>query len=227
MTPQRACRRQPGLRGHIGVGIVPLVAVAFSSLAAAAPTTGPVLSAAEAQAVVTPVPQVDLPRYAGVWHEIARLPNPFQRRCARQTLARYRLRGDGGIEVLNQCRRANGGVLQALGIARVVDPASRSTLRVSLVSFLGWRPFWGDYWIIGLDPGYRWAVVGEPRRRFGWVLARTPKLDRASLQTIGAILVRNGYDPAAFRPSLLNCEDSPGGSGCGVRDPGGAADPRR
>ena len=27
---------------------------------------------------------------------------------------------------------------------------------MSFVSFLGWRPFWGDYWVIGLDEA-TWA----------------------------------------------------------------------
>jgi apolipoprotein D and lipocalin family protein len=91
---------------------------------------------------------------------------------------------------------------QARGVARVVDRVSRARLKVSLVSVLGWRPFWGDYWIIGLDPDYRWAIVGEPRRRFGWILARTQSLDSTTWTTIQAILERNGYDKQKFRLGL-------------------------
>jgi len=152
-------------------------------------------------AAVTPVATVDLQRYRGAWYEIARIPNRFQRHCARHTIARYSLRGDGTIEVLNQCIRRNGSVDQATGIARVVDPSSRAKLKVSLVSFLGWRPFWGDYWVIGLDPSYRWAVVGSPDRRYGWVLARSPQLDAPALTSVRQILERNGYGWSQFTPS--------------------------
>jgi apolipoprotein D and lipocalin family protein len=145
------------------------------------------------------VASVDLNRYAGIWHEIARIPNRFQQQCARDTLARYTLRADGRIDVVNQCVRRDGSLDQARGIARVVDADTRAKLKVSLVSLLGWRPFWGDYWIVGLDPNYRWAVVGAPNRKYGWILARSKTLDANSLETISAIIERNGYQRGSFR----------------------------
>jgi apolipoprotein D and lipocalin family protein len=87
---------------------------------------------------------------------------------------------------------------QARGVARVIDTRSRAKLKVSLVSFLGLRPFWGDYWIIGLDENYRWAVVGSPDRRYGWILARTPTLERSTLDMIFSIIERNGFRREAF-----------------------------
>lgn len=145
------------------------------------------------------VESVDLNRYAGFWYEIARIPNRFQSRCARRTVASYRLRPDGRISVLNQCIKANGNVEQASGVARVVDSKTQARLKVSLVSLLGWRPFWGDYWILGLGEGYRWAIVASPDRKYGWILSRTPTLEAASLERIFAILERNGFEPGRFR----------------------------
>ena len=69
---------------------------------------------------------------------------------------------------------------------------------MSLVSFLGWRPVWGDYWVIGLDDDYRWAVVGSPDRRYGWVLARTPRLDDATMASIRELLERQGFAWSRF-----------------------------
>ena len=176
------------------------------SLAPAQPDSAlPVLAApatampARVQPVPIPVASVDLNRYAGIWHEIARIPNRFQQQCARDTLARYTLRADGRIDVVNQCVRRDGSLDQARGIARVVDADTRAKLKVSLVSLLGWRPFWGDYWIVGLDPNYRWAVVGAPNRKYGWILARSKTLDANSLETISAIIERNGYQRGSFR----------------------------
>ena len=76
-------------------------------------------------------------RYAGVWHEIAHIPSRFQRQCVRDSLAVYILRSDGRLAVVNQRVKRNGAVTQARGVARVVDPASQSRLKVSLVSFPG------------------------------------------------------------------------------------------
>jgi apolipoprotein D and lipocalin family protein len=150
-------------------------------------------------APVAPVSSVDLARYAGIWHEIAKIPNRFQKQCARDTLAQYTLRPDGRIDVVNQCIKRNGSVDQARGIAKVVDAETGAKLKVSLVSLLGWRPFWGDYWIVGLDPNYRWAVVGAPNRKYGWILARSKTLDANSLETISAIIERNGYQRGSFQ----------------------------
>ena len=149
--------------------------------------------------VLAPVSRVDLARYAGIWYEIAKIPNRFQKQCARDTLAQYTLRPDGRIDVVNQCIKRNGSVDQARGIAKVVDAETGAKLKVSLVSLLGWRPFWGDYWIVGLDPNYRWAVVGHPNRKYGWILARSKTLDASSLETISAIIQRNGYQRGSFQ----------------------------
>ena len=41
----------------------------------------------------------------------------------------------------------------------------------AFLSFLS--SVWGDYWVIDLADDYSWAVVGEPKRRYLWVLSRT------------------------------------------------------
>lgn len=117
------------------------------------------------------VPRVDLNRYAGRWFEIARLPNRFQRHCDANTSALYTLREDGKITVLNECETADGKIQSAKGSAHVAnDQGPNSKLKVTFF----W-PFYGDYWIIDLDPEYRWAVVSEPGRKYLWILTRSPK----------------------------------------------------
>jgi apolipoprotein D and lipocalin family protein len=159
-------------------------------------------SAAQDSHPVTPVSRVDLVRYSGLWHEIAKIPNRFQKQCTRGTTAEYTLREDGHITVVNRCIREDGSLDEAKGLAKITDPASNTKLKVSFVSFLGWRPFWGDYWVIGLNDDYEWAVVGTPDRKYGWVLARTTTLDGASLAEILAILEQNGYEWNDFEISL-------------------------
>jgi apolipoprotein D and lipocalin family protein len=141
------------------------------------------------------VAAVDLQRYTGTWHEIAVVPNRFQSQCVADTQARYRVAGDG-IEVLNRCRKADGAVDEITGTARVVDGSGNAKLRVTFF----W-PFYGDYWVLALDPDYRWVLVGEPGRRFGWVLSRTPQLAPTELEVAMARAEALGYDRAAFKPT--------------------------
>jgi apolipoprotein D and lipocalin family protein len=66
-----------------------------------------------------------------------------------------------------------------------------------LPAFLRWLPIgWGNYWVIGLAPDYRYAVVGEPSREYLWILSRTPALAEQDRKTIDELLRTQGYDPA-------------------------------
>ncbi len=128
---------------------------------------------------MTPVPALDLQRYAGTWYEIARLPNPFQTKCARSVVVRYGLREDGRLDVVNECAEAGGRIRRASGVARLADaqgPPSKLKVRFApaILSFL--PSVWGDYWVIDLAPDYSYAVVGEPRRRYLWILSRSPRM---------------------------------------------------
>ncbi len=76
---------------------------------------------------------MDLERYSGLWYQVARYPNSFQRKECRLSTARYTLREDGRVEVRDE---------------------TNSWLRVRF-----FRIFGADYLIIDLDTDYRWAVV--------------------------------------------------------------------
>jgi apolipoprotein D and lipocalin family protein len=142
------------------------------------------------------VSQVDVSRYLGTWYQQALIPNKFQAVCASDTRATY-LRDGEGLVVVNQCRRADGQIEKAKGVAKIVEGSNNAKLRVSF-----FRPFYGDYWVLALDPGYNWVLVGEPKREFGWILSRGTRLDEPTLNQILDIAVGLGYDRTAFQRSL-------------------------
>jgi apolipoprotein D and lipocalin family protein len=148
------------------------------------------------------VNQVDLNKYTGLWYEIAKIPNSFQDQCAYGTTAEYKLLEDGDIMVTNKCFKKNDEEDVAEGLAKVVDKKTNSKLEVSFFSILGFRPFWGDYWIIGLDDNYQWAVVGSPNRKYGWILSRTPRLADETLNKIFDLLKNQYYNPDEFEMTL-------------------------
>ena len=158
-------------------------------LAVAAP-----LAAAQSPSPNAPVEALDLDRYAGQWHEIAHLPMFFQRKCIDRITATYTRRADGTIEVRNACRSRAGDVDESTGAARPV--AGRpGALEVRFApAFLSWLPMvWADYWVIDLDPEYRWAVVGGPTRKYLWVLSREPSMARTQFEQITARARAKGY----------------------------------
>ena len=118
------------------------------------------------------VPNVDYQRYTGTWFEIARLPNRFERRCARDVTATYVPRNDGRVTVVNRCRRADGSTDEATGVARRVGGRPPSVLQSkrfapALLSFL---PFvWGDYQIHRSSFDYQYAGSSRPVARISGI----------------------------------------------------------
>lgn len=143
---------------------------------------------------VRSVPALDMGRYAGQWHEIAHLPVSFQKKCVGDITATYALRGDGRISVHNACRAADGERIAAEGVARPVEGAP-GQLQVRFVpDWLAWVPLvWADYWVIALDPDYQWALVGDPDRKYLWILSRSPQLPKEELDKALAAATAQGY----------------------------------
>jgi len=141
------------------------------------------------------VETVDLNRYLGKWYEIASYPAWFQKGCT-GSIAEYSLLPDGKIQVVNRCRKGslNGPLKESKGKAEVVDTTTNAKLKV----WFFW-PFKGDYWIIDLNPDYQWAVVGEPSRKYLWILSRTPTMDDSAYRRILGRLPQKGYDPDKLR----------------------------
>ena len=141
------------------------------------------------------VASVDLQRYLGKWYEIASYPAWFQKGCTGST-AEYSLLPDGKIQVINRCLKDNldGSLKESRGKAEVADTATNAKLKV----WFFW-PFKGNYWVIDLSSDYQWAVVGEPSRKYLWILSRTPTMDEAVYQRILERLPQKGYDPARLR----------------------------
>lgn len=142
-----------------------------------------------------PVTGLDLKRYQGVWYEIAKYPNRFQKICAGGTTATYTIKGSGEVEVLNRCRKADGDDTEARGAARR-DGTESARLKVRFApAWLAWLPaVWAPYWVFDLDRDYTLAAVGEPQREYLWILSRTPTVDPVRYEALLSRIRAAGYD---------------------------------
>ena len=146
------------------------------------------------EAVPQTVSKVDLDRYMGRWHEVARYPNSFEKGCL-DTLAEYTLKQDGSVSVVNSCTLADGKTKRAEGRARVVDGSNGARLKVRFAP--AWIPFAeGDYWIFHLEPDYSAALVGDPDGKYLWILARSPQPEQAVLVRVLAKAEALGFETA-------------------------------
>lgn len=126
------------------------------------------------------VTDFELERYLGTWYEIARFDHSFERGLTDVT-ANYTLRDDGGVRVLNRGFNAkNAEWEEAIGKAYPVAEPDVGRLKVS---FFG--PFYAGYNILELDvDAYEYALVAGPDRSYLWILARSPDLPKAVVQSL-------------------------------------------
>ena len=78
------------------------------------------------------VKYVDLKKYAGLWYEIAKIPNSFQDHCVKGTTAKYVLKDDGEIVVINSCIDEDGEVDDADGVAELLIKKRTQNLKLVL-----------------------------------------------------------------------------------------------
>ena len=143
------------------------------------------------------IDNLDIKRYAGTWYEIDRLPNWFERNCGCNITATYSLNKDGTINVANQCDKKDGKAEIANGAGKFKDQKSRNGhLKVTFApSWLRLVPLvWADYCILYLDDDYRFALIGEPGRKYLWILARERKIEHSQFDKMLKIARDQGFD---------------------------------
>ncbi|TCB71286.1 hypothetical protein E0H88_05325 [Acinetobacter sp. ANC 4216] len=142
------------------------------------------------------VERVELDKYLGVWYEVARKPLYFQNKCDRDVTATYTLNENGNVVVDNRCYTKEGKLTQSIGEAFIQNAPFNSKLKVSfLPEAIRWLPFGrGDYWVLKLDENYQTVLVGEPRRKYMWVLSRSQQPDQAVVNEYLEYAKSLGYD---------------------------------
>ena len=135
------------------------------------------------------VAKVDLERFSGGWYEIAKLPRATQSGCT-GTVAVYRLNSKSELDVYSECREGalDGPVRRMAARAVVTDPDEPAKLS------LDFGGFFGDYWIVDIDPEYRFAAIGHPSRDYLWILARSPAIPEPDFAELTERVRAKGFD---------------------------------
>jgi len=146
---------------------------------------------------------LDLKRYAGRWHEIARLPMPFQN-ADEAAVAEYGSNSDGTISVRNIAIRTDGSQREIRGYAKVLNPPKNTKLEVRFSTWFGPLipvPDEGNYWVLHVDDRYQEAIVGTPDRKYLWILARTSTLPKKRYEDLLKIAKSLGFDVSSILKS--------------------------
>lgn len=145
------------------------------------------------------VADLNLEQYMGTWYEIARLPNSFEKglQCITAT---YTLRPDGRVTVQNRGIKADGSESSIKGVAWVPNKNEPAKLKVRFF----W-PFAGKYWVFYIDPDYGYALVGEPKRKYLWILSKSNSIESSTLTHLVSIAKASGFDVDRLVMVNQNC----------------------
>ncbi|WP_424308847.1 lipocalin family protein [Gordonia sp. (in: high G+C Gram-positive bacteria)] len=150
-----------------------------------------------------PVPHLDITRYAGLWHQLAAVPQPFNLACARDTRARYSLDARGEVVVQNSCTTWQGATNAITGRATVVDQRTGAQLHVSFPGVPTQENRFGppNYVVVALGPDYSWALVTDPYRVSGFVLSRKPSLSADQWRSVRTEIAKAGENACWYLTS--------------------------
>jgi len=138
---------------------------------------------------MTPVSGFDGQRYLGVWYEVARMDNRFERGLYNVT-ATYTENPDGSIKVTNRGYKLKTEEWkQSVGKAKFKGDTGTGHLKVS---FFG--PFYASYVVYELDESYQYAFVTGSNKKVLWLLSREPVVDAAVLDRFKTQAEADGYD---------------------------------
>ncbi|XP_055822878.1 temperature-induced lipocalin-1-like [Solanum dulcamara] len=139
---------------------------------------------------------LDVEKYMGRWYEIASFPSRNQPKDGVNTRATYTLNPDGTIHVLNETWSGEKrGSIE--GTAYKVDPKSNEAklkVKFYVPPFLPIIPVTGDYWVLYIDDDYQYALIGQPSKKYLWILCRKPHLDEEIYNQLVEKAKEVGYD---------------------------------
>jgi apolipoprotein D and lipocalin family protein len=189
---KRTARHLPAIIAGLAMVSIALPSNAAFAGAAPLPTDGP-----------APVAQLDLQRYLGTWYQLAAVPQWFNLICARDSRAEYGLAANGDVTVRNSCSTWTGQQNVIRGTATVNDHETGAQLHVSFpdVPTQGERNGPTNYIVTALGADYSWALVTDPSRLSGFVLARNPALDAETWDRVRAAITAAGQNSCLYLTS--------------------------
>lgn len=134
------------------------------------------------------VANVDAQNFSGLWYEIARTYNSYQKECVASTVE-YILQEDFEYEVHNRCfKKVIGGELIEY------DGSAESSLDNKNMAVMNMTYFWiftKRYNVYYVDTKYQFAIVGDDAFKNLWIMSRTPKIDHQKLEELLALVEEN------------------------------------
>jgi len=141
------------------------------------------------------VGNIDLTKYQGVFFEVVRLENSFQKNCLIST-ATYGINEGNEFKILNQCKTKDGKEKKATAIAiPTKNPADEN--RALIVNFNFFTQILNlfydyNYYVYYINKTYDLSIVGIQDRSYLWILVKNP--EKHDVDTLLKLAQHYGFD---------------------------------
>jgi len=138
--------------------------------------------------------RIDLSRYAGTWRILACTDNPVEKKFVDATET-YVLADTNRLEVVLKWREESftAPVKTHKLLGNIQKGSKNAVWKMKLFPL-----FAATYIIAEVSPDYSWAVVAQPSRKFGWLIARTSTVSDEIWARCMTLFREIGYDTSKF-----------------------------
>ena len=127
---------------------------------------------------------VDIKKFSGLWYEIARTYNSFEKDCVAATVE-YMLTPDMDYKLINRCFDTviGGDLIQYNGTAKIVNSNHSNQIKMTYYWF-----FTSSYNILYLDEDYSSAIIADTEMEHVWIMNREPFMKKEKLNKLVSLL---------------------------------------
>ncbi|MEY3090195.1 MAG: hypothetical protein RL113_511 [Pseudomonadota bacterium] len=138
------------------------------------------LSAEEIESVTS----IDIQKFSGLWYEVARTYNKFEKNCVAPTVE-YVLKDNNKYRVHNRCfdKVMDGEMIEYHGTATPTNEGSTFTMDITYYFI-----FTKEYRLLHLEEDYSAAVMADQNLEHLWIMSREPTMKKNILDKILAKL---------------------------------------
>ena len=152
------------------------------------------------------VPHVDTAKFMGTWYVIGVLPTIFETKCS-NAIERYSFTNENDKRhiSIDFTYRNGDDPLRKEKSNKIKSLPQKGWVNDSKVGS-EWKvsPFWlfkMPYLIIEND--YSTCVIGYPSRKYAWIMARTPEIDKVKYDDlVNKLSSKHGYDKAFVEKNI-------------------------
>jgi len=141
-----------------------------------------------------PVKDLNLELLSGRWYQLGRLSFDFETKCACSVI-KFALDLGDILQIESDCHWGSPSGKTVLVTGKVIpqDPV-KDDVTTGKLEFDFPKEIDVPFYVFGLHTGYEWALLGNPDRKYLWILTKRPSVDDNLFELLVKMSEEAGFD---------------------------------